>query len=129
MIPMLSKHPPRPAVPIASFNVIRTQAVLLLLHGELKNTVGKARDDDILHHLLPQAVASAEQLALVEKRLKLPRGLLGGLRVLSKGILNDETHPAQAGPLHRPLADASARVQKGGGWQGQVEETVSALLQ
>ncbi|RNF00769.1 uncharacterized protein Tco025E_08736, partial [Trypanosoma conorhini] len=57
------------------------------------------------------------------------RGLLGGLRVLSKGILNDETHPAQAGPLHRPLADASARVQKGGGWQGQVEETVSALLQ
>ncbi len=60
----------------------------------LKDAVGEAEDEDVLHRLLAQVVVDAEDLVFVEDLVHIVVQRARRIQVVAEGLLDDRPHPA-----------------------------------
>ena len=92
----------------------------------LKDAVGEAEDEQILHRLLAQVVVDAEDLALLEDGVDLAVELARGIEIVAEGLLDDHGRAAFFRLRHALRAQVFDDAGKELGRGGEIEEPVGA---
>ena len=99
---------------------------VIAVPDRLKDSVGKAEDQNVLHRLLAQVVVDAEDLALVEDRVHLVVQLARRIQIVAEGLFNHHRRHALFRLRHalraEVLDDAGKELRRG----GQIEQPLAA---
>ena len=95
----------------------------------LKNAVGEAEDEDVLHRLLAQVVVDAEDLVLIEHLVHVVVQLARALEVVAEGLFDDGANPASGlggiGMIHAVLAQRVDDIGEVLWRRGKVKQTIA----